>query len=361
MGAGAVIGNIVMIVLVFRMGQHAFDHVSLREREARSRLVEAQDMDPVSGLLSLTALRRAIDEALGSGLAEEGSALLVIGIERGSLVRRGLGPRARDLMLRAAADRLSGVISPRCIVGRISEDEFAVLAAGVDSLTEASRRAQYLATRVQSPVALPERTISLRVRAGVVLLAPHHESPDDVLRDGHAALQAAESMTGTPIGTYDEAMVERAKRDLELDDRLADAIEGGGLLPFYQPIVSLDDGRLRGFEALVRWKRGDAFVSPGEFLPRAEATGAIVAIDRLVLRQACRQLVEWDRIYPGAEPWVSVNLCAAQFSTDDLLDCVRAVLDDTGLAPERLHLELTESGLTADVRRTRELLSELKK
>lgn len=360
MAASAVIGNIIMIVLVFRMGQHAFDFVNLREQETRSQLVEAREIDPVSGALSLNALRRAIDGALQGEQPVGEVALLVIGLDHGSLVRRGLGPGARDRMLRAAADRLGAVISPQCILGRVADDQFAVLAHGVEGLADASTRAGFLATRVQSPVALPDRTVSLRVRVGVVLLAPHHESADDVLRDGHAALEAAASMSGTPIGTYDAAMVERAKRDLELDDQLTAALGSEELVPFYQPIVSLDDGQLRGFEALVRWKRGEQFVSPGEFLPRAEATGAVVAIDRLILRQACRQLVAWDRIYPGANPWVSVNLCAAQFSTDDLVATVREVLDETGLAPERLHLELTESGLIADVRRTQELLTELK-
>jgi predicted signal transduction protein with EAL and GGDEF domain len=360
MAVGAVIGNIVMIVLVFLMGQHAFDFVSLKERETRSRWMESEDTDPVSGALSLTALRRAVDLALQGQTSKSGAALLVIGLERGSLIRRGLGPRARDLMLRAVADRLRSVISPQCIVGRIADDEFAVLAFGVGGLTEAAARARHLAAQIQSPVAISERSIALRVRVGVVLLAPHHESSDDLLRDGHAALESAASMTGTSVGTYDAATVERAKRDLELDDQLAEATERGELVPFYQPIVSLEDGQLRGFEALVRWKRGDRFVSPGEFLPRAEVTGAVVAIDRLMLTQACRQLVAWDESYPEARPWVSVNLCAAQFSTDDLVDTVRAALDETGLEPKRLHLELTESGLTVDVQRTRELLTELK-
>ncbi len=360
MGAGAVIGNIVMIVLVFRMGQHAFDHVSLREQEMRSRLVEAREIDPVSGALSLHALRREIDGALQVRSSADDVALLVIGLERGGLIRRGLGPGARDVMLQAVADRLGAVVSPQCIVGRVADDEFAVLAHGVGGLADASVRARYLATRVESPVTVSGRSVSLRVRAGVVVLASHHESADDVLRDGHAALGAAQSMGGTPVGTYDQSMVERARRDLELDDHLSEAIAGEGLVAFYQPVVSFADGQLRGFEALVRWKRGDQFVSPGEFLPRAEATGAIVAIDRLMLEQACRQLVAWDRSYPGAKPWVSVNMCAAQFATDDLVETVRAVLDETGLAPDRLHLELTESGLIADVRRTQEILTQLK-
>ena len=360
MAAGAVIGNIVMIVLVFLMGQHAFDFVSVKERETRSRWMESEDTDAVSGALSMSALRRAVERAIQGQPSESGAALLVIGLERGSLIRRGLGPRAGDLLLRAAADRIRAVISPQCLLGRIADDEFAVLADGVGGLADAAARARYLAEQIQSPVAISSRTVALRVRIGVVVLAPRHESADDLLRDGHAALEAAQSMTGTRVGTYDGAMVERAKRDLELDDQLADAIERGELVPFYQPIVSLADGQLQGFEALVRWRQGDQFVSPGEFLPRAEATGAIVAIDRLMLSQACRQLVAWDRVYPEARPWVSVNLCAAQFSTDDLVDTVRAALDETGLEPKRLHLELTESGLTVDVQRTRELLAELK-
>ncbi len=360
MAAGGVIGNIVMIVLIFRMGQHAFDHVSIKERRTRSRLTEVQDTDAVSGVLSRAAVRREIDDVLEGKRPGDAVALLLVALDRGGLIRRGLGPRAQDQMLRAAADRLGELISPKCKVGRVAGDEFAVLARNLGGLAEAESRARHLAEHIQSPVTVGDRRVSLRVRVGVVLLAHHHESSDDVLRDGHAALASAQSMGGTPIGIYDGAMVARARRDLELDDQLAEAIAQEQLQPFYQPIVSLADGRLQGFEALVRWKRGDRFVSPGDFIPRAEATGAIVAIDRLVLRQACSQVVAWDRLYPGAEPWISVNLSAAQFATDDLVDAVRDVLRDSGIAPGRLHLELTESGLTADVRRTQELLSELK-
>ena len=362
LATGTVIGSIVMVCLVFLVEHRALEETTVRGAIATRRLAESGEVDPVSSCLSITALRRSIDEVLADPERRRTAALLVIGLKHGSLIRLGFGANARDAVLRSVADRLRVMVRPDDLIGRVGEEEFAILAVRVGDTASAVALAHRIVEQIEVPVSIGDRTLNLRVHIGVAALSEDHESADCVLRDGHAATAAAGNLQGTNIGVYQAGLVHQAQRALELDERLGRAIAEGALVPWYQPIVSLVDGRLEGFEALVRWvEPGAEVVYPGEFLPRAEATGAIVEIDRLVLKQACRQIAAWGESHPQTAPWVAVNLSAAQFETTDLVETVATALRETGIAPERLHLELTESALTVDVTRTCEILSELKK
>lgn len=362
LAAGTVIGSIVMVCLVFLVGHRALDVTTAQSETARRRLAESGDVDPVSASLSAAALRRSIDGSLSDPDCRRDAALLVIGLNHGSLIRLGFGTNARDAVLRSVADRLRDLVRPHDLIGRVGEEEFAIFAPRVGDAANAIALAHRIVEQVESPVSIGDRALTLRVHIGVAVVSEAHESADRLLRDGHAATAAARNLHGRSIGVYEAGLVRQARHALELDERMSRAIADGLLVPWYQPIVSLVDGRLEGFEALVRWVEPSAdVVHPGEFLPRAEATGVIVEIDRLVLRQACRQLANWGSTHPQTAPWVAVNLSAAQFETSDLVEVVAAALQETGIAPERLHLELTESALTVDITRTCEILSELKK
>lgn len=360
LAAGTVIGSIVMVCLVFLLGHWALDVTTARGVAARARLARSEDVDPVSSSLSMKALRRSIAGLLADPDERERAALLVVGLDPGSLIRLGFGPTTGDAVLRAVADRLRLVTRPQDRVGRSGDTDFTILAIGVGDISGAVALAGRIADQIDAPVLVGGQKLGLRMRIGVVAVSAEHDTADCVLRDGHAALAAAGNLKGANIGVFEAGLVRRAQRALELDEKLDRAIAAGELVAWYQPIVSMSDGRLAGFEALVRWETDQGVVSPGEFLPRAEATGVIVEIDRLVLRQACDQLAAWDRTHPDVEPWISVNLSAAQFETSDLVATVAATLDEAGIAPERLHLELTESALAVDVERTRRVLSELK-
>lgn len=358
MAAGGVVANIVMVGVVFMAGADALAHTRAGRERARRRLVERDRIDPVSTTLSLTALREEIGLLLQEPDRREAAALLVVALDHGSLIRRGFGHGAQGSVLRAVADRLRGVIRPHDRIARFGDEQFAVLAPRVGGLDNAVQLAERIVRSMKVPVNVDEDSLVLKPRLGLVSLDGSHTDADAVLRDGSAALAAAGG--GTNIGVFEAGVVTRARRALQLDADLERAIAARELVAWYQPVVSLVDGRLEGFEALVRWPRGESVVPPADFLPRAEATGAIVAIDRLVLEQACEQLATWGEQYPDLTPWVAVNLSAAQFETVEIVDVVASALQRHGVAPERLHLELTESTLTADAARTRRILDGLR-
>ncbi len=361
LAAVTVIGSIVVVCLVFLVGHRALDVTSERGAAARRRLAQRDEVDPVSSSLTLRALRRELNAMLADPGRRQDAALLIIRLDHGALIRRGFGASTRDTVIREVAKRLRLATRPDDLVGRSGDEEFAILTSGLGDPARAVAVAQRIAEQIGGSVRVEGKTLGLPLRLGVALVSAGCETADGLLRDGHAAVAAAGNRNGTNVGVFDAGLVRRAQRALELDEELARAIAGGELVAWYQPIVSLVDGRLEGFEALVRWeKAGAPAVPPGEFLPRAEATGAIVEIDRLVLKQACSQIAEWDRSHPDSKPWISVNLSAAQFETPDLVQAVADAIRDADIAPERLHLELTESALTVDVERTRELLTELK-
>ncbi|MCP4869842.1 MAG: GGDEF domain-containing protein [Proteobacteria bacterium] len=360
MSAGAVIGNIVMVSLVFLAGRRALDVTEEDRKKVRRRLVQSEDVDPASSTLSRSALRRAIDALLADPIARRESALLIIGLDPGQLLRVGFGPDNRDAALRTVADRLRAVTRPHDRIGRCGDAEFAVLAPRVGSAGHAIAVAQRILDAIDQPLAVEGKPIALNFRVGVAAVAEEHTT-SSLLRDGDVALASAGRLKGDNIGVFEAGVVQHAQRALELDADLARALAEGELEAYYQPVVSLAHGGLEGFEALVRWNKPDgSVVSPAEFLPRAESTGAIVEIDRLVLRQACRQLAIWMVSHPDLSPWVSVNLSAAQFETPGLVAVVAGAIEDAGITPGRLHLELTESALTADIDRTCATLSELK-
>jgi diguanylate cyclase (GGDEF)-like protein len=361
LAAGTVVGSIVLVCLAFLVGRRALALTAEQGARTRELLEASGDVDPTTSSLSLRALRRAIDEMLADPIAREVSALLVIDLDQEALLRKGFGPSTRDAVLRSIAERLRALTRPEDCVARTGDEEFAVLLRGVADAARAVGLARRITEQIEPHVEIGGRTLGLQLRVGVVAVAAEHEAADDLLRDGQAALSVAGRMRGTHIGVFESGIVHRAQRALELDAELARALADEALQAWYQPIVSLADGRLEGFEALVRWEQPDGrVIQPGEFLPRAEATGAVVELDRRMLRQACRQLAAWDRSHPQATPWVSVNLAAAQFETTDLVPTVAAAIRESGIEPARLHLELTESALTTDIERTRAVLCELK-
>ena len=273
MATGTIVGNIVMIGLVFLLGHRALDVSEARRVTARQRLKESEALDPVSNSLSLSALHTAIAGVLSDPLRRSRSALLVIALDHGQLIRLGFGQATRGAVLKSIAERLRDVTRPLDRVARSGDEEFAVLAQGAASLDDALALAARIRDAIDAPVQVGDRPIGLRIRIGVVTVSPDHTSSDCVLRDGHAALSAAGGGRGSNIGVFEAGVVRRAQRALELDAELERAIAEEELVPWYQPIVSLVDGRLEGFEALVRWETMGRSCRPGSSCPGPKPRG----------------------------------------------------------------------------------------
>ena len=244
----------------------------------------------------------------------------------------------------------------------LHDDEFAIL---LDGLKEASH-AVVVGERLLSELSLPfdhdGAQARLTVSIGIAVSATGYDHADHVLRDANMAMQRARHLGGGTCELFDRAALQAAQIELRLEADFAGALERGEFRVVYQPIASLDSNRIAGFEALVRWQHpGLGLIAPLEFIPLAEKTGFIVPLGAWVLRESCRQVKAWQDAIPGSsELWMSVNLSSLQFRSSSLVDDITEVLNDCGLAPRSLVLELTEGIAMENPGAVRALLLQLR-
>ena len=327
-------------------------------RRAEARVLHLARHDHLTGLASRADLPARLQAMLERGAAAgAGVALLHVDLDGFKSVNDLYGHKAGDALLRAVAQRLQGEIGSRGLVARLGADEFALALCPAGEEEEAASLAETIVVALGQPFEVGlER--SLRVGAGVgVGLAGEGVGAALLLEHAELALRAAKRAGRDTVRVFHPAMAERlqARRDLEAELRDALAAGGAGLVLHYQPIVSLDTGRVVAREALIRWqhpRRG--LVLPDEFIPIAEQSGLIVPLGRWVLEQACRDASGWK---DGAR--VAVNVSPAQLGdAGELLRAVTHALTAAGLASSRLEAEVTESALLVDDPQT---LSELRR
>ncbi len=261
-----------------------------------------------------------------------------------------MGHTVGDALLKEIAANLSTWIRPADTVARLGGDEFAVLLEDVGSVDEAVAVAERIQRELLTPIQLGEHEVYTSASIGVVASqgsansAQRYTHVDEIMRDADIALNRAKSLGKARYALFDAEMRERALMLMTLEADLRFAVACCELQVNYQPIVSAQRGSLSGFEALVRWHHPEyGLISPAEFIPVAEESELIIAIDRYVMREACRQVVQWQLLYPSQRPLtLSVNLSSQQFAQEDLVAYVASVLEETGLRAEHLKLEITE-------------------
>jgi diguanylate cyclase (GGDEF)-like protein/PAS domain S-box-containing protein len=291
------------------------------------------------------ALARAADSASPVGV-------LFLDLDHFKLINDSLGHHSGDELLRAVAPRLRSHLRPGDVVARFGGDEFGVL---VEHVTD-EREAMAIAERVSSAFSRPfqlggvEHYISASVGIAVAKPSQREIEPDSLIRDADAAMYRAKEKGRSRCELFDEEMRARAVRRLEVERELRHALDGDQLTLQYQPIVALASGEVTGVEALVRWQHPErGLLQPGEFIPVAEDSGLIEPIGRWVSERACEQLLAWHDQRPDARPLdVSVNLSARQVTHRDLIATVAEILARTGLDPQHLRLEITESVLVEE-------------
>jgi diguanylate cyclase (GGDEF)-like protein/PAS domain S-box-containing protein len=337
----------------------------LAERQrAEKQLLHDAFHDTLTGLpnraLFLDRLGRAMERAKR---IEQGQfAVLFLDLDRFKLVNDSLGHTLGDQLLIATARRLELCLRSMDTVARQGGDEFAILIEDAEAVEAVAR----VADRIQSELALPFDLGGHRLfnsaSIGIVLSATGYERPEEVLRDADVAMYRAKVGGKARYEVFDSAMRNRAIARLDLENDLRSAVERQEFRVFYQPIVSLDSSRISGFEALVRWqhpRRG--LVSPAEFISVAEETGLIIPIGQWVLREACRQIHQWQAQFPTILPLtISVNLSAKQFTQPDLKRQIEEILQETGLDASSLRLEITESVIMEDSEVATNMLSQLR-
>ncbi|WP_404301478.1 putative bifunctional diguanylate cyclase/phosphodiesterase [Alicycliphilus denitrificans] len=286
-------------------------------------------------------------------------ALLFIDLDHFKTVNESLGHEAGDQLLCEMARRLQDGVSATDFVARVGGDQFVVLLPDLPHRGAAGEVADALARRMSAAYVIGDTPLSLSLSVGISILPGDGYDPDDLLRRAAAAMrQAKESGRGTRL-FYTGDMAGQPAETLQQEHLLREAMAQQALRLHYQPQVHAASGRLAGFEALVRWQhplRG--LIGPDEFIPLAESRGLITPISRWVLREACRQLKAWhDEGLPRVP--VAVNLSAIEFRQRDVVREIAQVLTETGLPPEYLEIEITETTLMQQAEHTHTTLQEL--
>jgi diguanylate cyclase (GGDEF)-like protein/PAS domain S-box-containing protein len=327
----------------------AGSQTDITERKlAVERLTYDAFHDSLTGLpnraLFMDRLGRAMEAARRH--QERLFAVLFLDLDRFKVVNDSLGHTFGDRLLISVAARLKQVIRSSDTVARLGGDEFTVLLEGIEQVTDAVRTAQRIHEALQVPFSFDDREIFTTASIGIALSPTGYDRPEDVLRDADIAMYRAKARGKARHEVFDKTMHDRAVKLLQLETALRHAVDRDELRVHYQPIVSLLTGKIIGFEALLRWQRGEQLVSAEEIVPVAEETGLILPIGEWVLREALQQLRLWRSADPDRDPLhIHVNLSPRQFLHPNLYSQVERALVATSIDPQTLHLEVTESVL----------------
>jgi diguanylate cyclase (GGDEF)-like protein/PAS domain S-box-containing protein len=290
-----------------------------------------------------------------------GTAVLFVDLDDFKTVNDSLGHVEADTVLAMVADRLLAVIRPEDTAGRLGGDEFAILLDDVAEEEAGIVAARALAA-LEAPFILPQRHIRIGGSIGIAHSSAGLTRSTDVLRAADIAMYHAKESGKNQFRLFDPSMQDASTERLSLGVDMRGAVERGEFILHYQPIVSLPDGALVAMEALVRWVHPErGVISPLDFIAIAEKTGLMIPLGEFVVREACRQARAWQLARPAQPPIsVNVNLSGVQLQHPGLVAAVSLALEDSGLAPELLMLEITESVMARETHATARRLRLLK-
>ncbi|KIV74274.1 diguanylate cyclase/phosphodiesterase (GGDEF & EAL domains) with PAS/PAC sensor(s) [Pseudomonas sp. FeS53a] len=332
-----------------------------QRKATEHQLSHAARHDPLTGLANRLRLDELLQQALQRQLkpGARQAALLFIDLDRFKLINDSLGHAVGDRVLVEVAQRLKRCLRPGDHLARFGGDEFVVLLDDLAHLGDAEQVAKRMLESLHQPLHLDDRTLVVSASIGFTALQAEGQTID-ALQAADLALYRAKESGKAQIARFSQDLQTAAKQRLELESALAQALARQEFFLHYQPICRVDQGqpRLVAVEALLRWRQGDALVSPARFIPALEESGEIIAVGDWVLREACRQTRAWQRA-GQADLRCSVNLSSRQLHQPGFAQRLRAILAETGLDPASLVLEITESLLMQDGADTLACLREL--
>ncbi len=342
------------VVAIISMVQNISDR-----KQAELQIQNLAFYDPLTQLPNQTLFLDRLRKTSHSSY--QNFAVLLLEVENYQLVKYSLGHEVADLLLLAMAQRLKACINPKQTLARVSSQEFAILLPSIDDPREAAKLAELIQQQFSTPLQLQGYEVFSSISIGICLgnrpalstpnpLSPVPLStaprPQDWFRAADTAMHHAKLRGRGQYAVFDLAMHEQAIGRLNLENDLRRAIEKQQLQAYYQPIVSLSTGVITGFETLVRWQHPTkGWISPSEFIPIAEEAGWIGLIDNYIIRQACRQLSQWQSQFPTIALQVSANLSIQELRQENLIALLRDILQESQINPGSLKLEITETCL----------------
>ncbi len=341
----------------------------ITERKAFEEQLRHQAFhDPLTGLPNRALFKERVGQALRRARRQGTSpAVLFLDLDNFKTINDTLGHDAGDTVLTAVAARLRESVRADDTTARFGGDEFAILLEDATGQDDPTAVAERLIAAVRAPIMLAGREVTTNVSVGIAAGAAgvaglEREGVDDLLRDADAAMYTAKAAGKGRHAAFDPAAHAALLARLELEADLRRAIDRAEFTLHYQPIVDLRTGALVGMEALARWMHPErGLIPPDAFIPLAEETGLIVPLGRWVLREACRQACEWRRRYPAEPPRrIAVNLSGLHLQHEGVVADVAAALEETGIEPACVTLEITESVMMRDTELTIARLGALK-
>jgi diguanylate cyclase (GGDEF)-like protein len=335
--------------------------VAVAADEHEEQLVHQARYDSLTGLPNRILLQEKLREAMErSDRSERPIWVVFLDLDRFKFVNDSLGHQAGDTLLKEISNRLSGVVRKTDTVARFGGDEFILILQELSDEPIGIGFLQRLIDTVSIPVVIDGQEFFITCSIGVATYPADGTTLETLVTHADVAMYRAKELGKNNFQFYTEAMNENAAERLRIESNLRNALERGEFLLHYQPQVDLHSGRMVGVEALLRWNHPElGMIAPVRFIGVAEETGLIVPIGAWVLRTACAQNVAWQRA--GIENLrVAVNLSARQFAEQDLGPSIAAILEETGLTPAYLELELTESLIMTDIDRNIAMLHELR-
>jgi diguanylate cyclase (GGDEF)-like protein/PAS domain S-box-containing protein len=289
-------------------------------------------------------------------------AVLFLDIDRFKNINDSFGHLTGDELLTLVAERLRARIRPDDTIARFGGDEFVVLLGNIKEVSDAKRIAERINSILTEPFQLMHHELYIGITIGIAISNQEYTQPEEILRDADTAMYHAKLRGRSSYLVFDKSMHVNALDRLELEIDLRHAIERREFVLYYQPIISLQNRGIIGFEALVRWNHPQrGFLLPMEFIPLSEETGLIIPLSLWIIREACMQMSKWQKQSPSDSPLVvSINISPVHFKHDGFVDQIRKVLDETKLNPEHLSLEITETVMMDNTDRIIDVLSELK-
>ncbi|ELS32321.1 MULTISPECIES: two-component system response regulator [Pseudanabaena] len=331
--------------------------------QVQERLLHLALHDVLTGLPNRTWFMKRLEQILQQANQQSGShfAVLFLDCDRFQSVNDSLGHLVGDQLLVSIARRIQLCLRPGTMLCRLGGDEFAILLQDTEKYADAIKTADDILRELAAPFQISEYQVFTNVSIGIVIGNGVYRQPEHILRDADTAMYQAKANGKARYQVFEQTMHNLALYNFQLESDLRHALERQELEAYYQPIVNAISNEITSFEALVRWNHPEkGLVVPNKFIPIAEETGLVIAIDLFVLRQACQQLRIWrDAGIVKHSLTMNVNLSVKHFMSFDLLEQIDRVLEETGIDGDSLRLEITESDIMENAEFAGKIIAQL--